>query len=101
MTEDKAGSPGSWVVAVTFGGETREIAYRDGDTVLQTARRGGFDPPYSCEAGNCATCIGRILEGSVVMRENEALDPEDLEEGFILTCQSVPQTAQTAVKYGF
>ena len=72
------------------GAKTR-VAYQAGDTVLDTARRGGLAPPFSCEAGNCATCMALLHEGRVTMRANNALTPEEVDEGWILTCQSVPE----------
>ena len=75
------------------------VPYRAGDTVLETARRGGLSPPFSCEAGNCATCMAHLDAGSVAMRANNALTAEDLEEGWILTCQSIPTSAAIVVNY--
>ena len=86
-------------VTVTLAGKTMAIAYQPGDTVLETARRGGLRPPFSCESGNCATCMAFLKEGSVSMRVNNALTPEEVEEGWILTCQSVPQSRTVAVEY--
>jgi ferredoxin-NADP reductase len=75
------------------------VAYRAGDTVLETARRGGLRPPSSCEAGNCATCMAHLDAGTVTMRANNALSAEELEEGWVLTCQSVPTSPELAVDY--
>jgi len=57
--------------------------------VLESARRAGLNPPFSCEAGNCATCMALLVSGNVTMRTNEVLEPDEVEDGFILTCQSV------------
>lgn len=75
------------------------IAYQAGDTVLETARRGGLRPPFSCEAGNCATCMAHLDHGSVSMRVNNALSADELEEGWILTCQSMPTSAEVTINY--
>jgi 3-ketosteroid 9alpha-monooxygenase subunit B len=75
------------------------LAYVAGDTVLETARRGGLRPPSSCEQGNCATCMAHLDEGSVTMRANNALSAADLEEGWILTCQSIPTSVAVVVDY--
>jgi 3-ketosteroid 9alpha-monooxygenase subunit B len=75
------------------------IAYVAGDTVLEAARRGGLSPPFSCEQGNCATCMAHLDTGSVTMRANNALSADDLEEGWILTCQSVPTSAELVIDY--
>ena len=59
-------------VTVILAGKKTVVAYQPGDTLLETARRGGLRPPFSCEAGNCATCMAFLKEGSVTMRANNA-----------------------------
>lgn len=75
------------------------VRYVAGDTVLEAARRGGLNPPFSCEAGNCATCMAHLDKGSVRMRANNALSAEDLDDGWVLTCQSIPTSAELVVDY--
>jgi ferredoxin len=77
------------------------LDYHAGDTVLETARRGGLHPPSSCEAGDCATCMAHLDAGTVHMRANQALTQEDLDDGFVLTCQSIPTSAEIVVDYDF
>ena len=77
-------------VVIKLGKKTHELAYRAGDTILDTARGGDLSPPFSCEAGSCATCMAHLDEGAVRMRVNNALTPEEVEEGWVLTCQSLP-----------
>ena len=86
-------------VTVLLGGKTVVVRYQPGDTLLETARRGGLRPPFSCEAGNCATCMAFLKEGSVTMRANNALTPEEVEEGWVLTCQSLPSGPAVTVEY--
>ncbi len=77
VTPDDAPVPDT--AAVTESVEIRidkrkhAILYKPGDTVLETTRRGGLRPPFSCEAGNCATCMAHLDKGSVSMRVNNAL----------------------------
>lgn len=78
---------------------THTVRYQAGDTVLEAARRGGLRPPSSCEAGNCATCMAHLDEGSVAMRVNNALSADDLDEGWVLTCQSIPTSEEIVVNY--
>jgi ferredoxin len=59
-----------------------------------------LSPPFSCQAGNCATCIARICEGSAVMKVNDALDDDEVADGWVLTCQAVQQSDRTVVVYG-
>ena len=75
------------------------LAYRAGDTVLETARRAGLRPPSSCEQGDCATCIAHLDAGAVTMRANNVLPPEEVEEGWVLTCQSLPTTTEVVIDY--
>ena len=75
------------------------IRYQHGDTVLEAARRGGLSPPFSCEAGNCATCMAHLDKGSVRMRVNNALSADELDEGWVLTCQSIPTSPELVVDY--
>ena len=69
------------------------------ETLLESARRAGLSPPFSCEAGNCGTCMGKLVEGKATMRINDALDEEEVEDGYILTCQAVPDTDSISVSY--
>jgi ferredoxin len=70
-----------------------------GETLLETARRAGLSPPFSCEAGNCGTCMARLTEGSATMRTNDVLEEDELADGYILTCQAVPDTTSVVVVY--
>lgn len=93
--------PGATTETVTLivKGRPTTVGYRPGDTILETARRAGLQPPYSCEAGNCATCMAFLKGGAVSMRANNALTPEEVEEGWVLTCQSLPTTEAVTVEY--
>jgi ferredoxin-NADP reductase len=86
-------------VVITLDRGKHALAYKAGDTVLETARRGGLRPPYQCESGSCATCMAHLDEGSVRMRVNNALTPEEVDEGWVLTCQSLPTSARVVVNY--
>ena len=81
--------------------EQREttLDYNAGDTVLEAARRGGLVPPFSCEQGNCATCMAHLEEGTVTMRVNNALSADEVDEGWVLTCQSLPTAPKVVVDY--
>jgi len=94
-----AAGGGATEVTVILGGKTTVVAHQPGDSLLDTARRGGLRPPFSCQAGNCATCMAFLKEGTVTMRANNALTPEEVEEGWILTCQGVPTSPAVTVEY--
>ncbi|HWF17451.1 MAG TPA: ferredoxin--NADP reductase [Acidimicrobiales bacterium] len=86
-------------VTVILEGKKAVVKYQPGDTLLETARRGGLRPPFSCESGNCATCMAFLKAGSVTMRANNALTPEEVDEGWVLTCQSLPLGQTVTVEY--
>src|SRR5438552_3079203 len=77
-------------VTVTVRGQTKTVDQRGRSTILQSARWGGLPAPSSCEAGHCATCMARVVEGRVEMATNDALSVEEVSEGWVLTCQAVP-----------
>jgi ferredoxin-NADP reductase len=87
------------VVVAILKGKKHELPYRAGDTVLETARRANVATPYSCEAGNCATCMAFVREGEVRMKVNDALDDDEVDEGWVLTCQSVPTSPTLVVEF--
>jgi ferredoxin len=86
-------------VVIRLARRKQTVDYHAGDTILETARRAGLSPPSSCEKGDCATCMAHLDEGSVEMRANNALGPDDVEEGWILTCQSLPTSREVVVDY--
>jgi ferredoxin-NADP reductase len=86
-------------ITIVLDGRRTPVARTPGITLLQSARRAGLTPPFSCEAGNCATCIGRVTEGEVKMRVNNALDDDEIADGWTLTCQSEPVTPDVTVVY--
>ncbi|ANI41092.1 ferredoxin--NADP reductase [Mycolicibacterium vaccae] len=74
-------------------------AYRKGDTLLQTARSAGLKAPYSCETGSCGTCMARIVEGSARMVNNDALEDDEVAEGWVVTCQALPTSPRVHMIY--
>jgi 3-ketosteroid 9alpha-monooxygenase subunit B len=92
-------APSAARVTITLKGTTKTAAHRAGTTILQTARSMGLTPPFSCEAGDCATCMARVIEGAADMFANHALLDGEVAEGWILTCQAVPTTASVTVIY--
>lgn len=86
-------------VAIQLDRRTTVVPYRAGNTVLQTARMAGLAAPSSCETGSCATCMARLVEGSVRMLNNDALSEEEVADGWVLTCQSLPTSRTVRVVY--
>jgi ring-1,2-phenylacetyl-CoA epoxidase subunit PaaE len=71
----------------------------EGDAILDAALKQGADLPYACKGGVCCTCRAKLIEGEVDMDINYGLEPEEIEQGFILTCQSHPRTEKVVVDF--
>jgi ferredoxin-NADP reductase len=99
VPSDAAG--GGTVITVDVEGRTGTADWRPGTTILQTARQLGLSPPSSCESGNCATCMAKLLEGTASMHVNNALTEDEVAEGWVLTCQAVPTSPTVRVAYGY
>jgi ferredoxin len=95
--DDRTKAPGT--VTIRLGRKKATVPLVPGETLLESARRAGLDPPFNCEAGNCGTCMARLTEGHATMRVNDALDDDEVAEGYILTCQGVPDTNSITVDY--
>ncbi len=86
-------------VTIVLDGRTTVAEYFPGNTVLQTARMAGLQAPSSCETGSCATCMARLTQGSARMLNNEALEEDEVAEGWVLTCQAMPTSRTMRVVY--
>jgi len=74
------------------------LSYK-GNSILDAALKEGADLPFACKGGVCCTCRAKLLEGNVTMDVNYALEPEEIEQGFILTCQSHPTTENVVIDF--
>jgi len=90
---------GGGTVTVVLAGKRRTVDQHPRESLLESARRAGLMPPFSCEMGNCGTCIARLTEGEAKMRVNNALDDDEVAEGWVLTCQGEPVTPHVTVEY--
>jgi ferredoxin len=84
---------------IRLGRRLHAVEYHAGDTILDTARRAGLSPPFSCESGSCATCMAHLDEGSATMRVNNALTMDEVDTGWVLTCQAIPNSRTVVVNY--
>ncbi|RLL67794.1 2Fe-2S iron-sulfur cluster-binding protein [Streptomyces sp. Z26] len=95
----RPGTPESATVAATLDGRSGSWAGRDGESVLETVLRNRADAPYACKGGVCGTCRVRLLDGEVRMDRNYALEPDELDAGYVLACQSHPVTPAVTVDF--
>jgi ring-1,2-phenylacetyl-CoA epoxidase subunit PaaE len=75
-----------------------DLPYK-GQSILDGALQQGADLPYACKGGVCATCRAKLVAGEVAMDVNYALEPEEIEQRFILTCQSHPKSENVIVDF--
>ena len=87
-------------VSIKTDGSTSvvQLSYA-GDSILDAALKAGIDLPFACKGGVCATCRAKLTYGQVAMDHHYALAPDEINEGYILTCQSHPRSPQVSVDF--
>ena len=92
-------APPKAVASLIVDGKRKDVPMADGETVLDAALRAGMDLPYACKGGMCSTCRAKVVEGETKMDVNYALEPAEVEAGFVLTCQAHPVSERIVVDY--
>lgn len=87
------------VSVISDGREYQFELSADGGNILDAGLENGVDLPFSCKGGVCATCKAKLVEGKVDMDRNQALQADEIEKGYILTCQSHPISERVVVDY--
>lgn len=94
------GEEGAAAVSIRLDGRASDFPLRpDGPPVLEAALAVRSDLPFACKGGVCGTCRARLIEGTVQMDVNYALEPDEVERGYVLTCQSHPTSAKVVLDY--
>ncbi|MFT3791199.1 MAG: ferredoxin--NADP reductase [Rudaea sp.] len=92
-------SDAACAIEVHLDGRVHRIEGDRQTPLLEALLAAGVDVPYSCQSGQCAACMCRLREGRVEMRVNDALDADDLAQGWILACQALPRSETLVVEY--
>ena len=86
-------------LSVRLDGEEFEVPCAEGETLLNAMRRAGLSPPSSCLVGSCATCMCTVERGEVQMLRNDALDQQEIDQGWTLACQSLARSEHLRVLF--
>ncbi|MBK1788685.1 ferredoxin--NADP reductase [Prauserella cavernicola] len=95
---DEAGEEPT-ALAVSLDGREHAFAWPRRRRLLDLLLDSGLDAPYSCREGQCSACACRIVSGEVKMLNNDVLDSDDIAEGIVLACQSLPLTDEVTISY--
>ena len=71
----------------------------DDKTFLDFALENDIDAPYSCQGGICSTCLAKLDKGSVKMDNNQILTDDEIQDGYILSCQARPTSDEVIINY--
>jgi len=96
VTDD---TPVAKVVIVVDGKERHLRVPFEGQAILDAGLAAGANLPYACKGGVCCTCRAKVLEGEVRMDKNYTLEPAEIAQGFVLTCQAHPVSERVVVSY--
>ena len=72
---------------------------KDGDSILDAAMEQDLDVPFSCKGAVCCTCKAKVTKGKVIMDANYALSDQEVEDGYILSCQAHPATSEVTIDF--
>jgi ring-1,2-phenylacetyl-CoA epoxidase subunit PaaE len=84
---------------IILDGVRHSFPVAEGEAIVDAALRAGLDLPYSCKGGMCCTCRAKVVEGRVEMIQNYSLEQWEIDAGYALTCQSLPQTERVVMDY--
>jgi 3-ketosteroid 9alpha-monooxygenase subunit B len=98
ITEPAPGAVAATLIA-ELDGQTHEVKVLPGQLLLEALEDAGLSPPFSCRAGACAACMCHVEEGDVELIHNHVLSDEEMQDGWVLSCQATALSPRVRVKY--
>lgn len=96
LEQQAAGKP----IRITINGKRRTVAYRpELESILENSRAAGLPAPFACKAGVCATCRAKVVKGKVEMIRHFGLSQDEIDRGYILTCQAIPVSDDVEIDF--
>ena len=87
LEQQAAGKP----IRITINGKRRTVTYKpELESILENSRAAGLPAPFACKAGVCATCRAKVVKGEVEMIRHFGLSQDEVDRGYVLTCQAIP-----------
>ena len=89
------------IVKLKLYSEIHNISVEDDETILTSAMEQGVEPPFSCQIGICSTCRAKLESGTISMDCHDSLTDEEVDEGWVLTCQAHPVSNNVYLNYDY
>ena len=86
-------------IEIIYDNYSNKINFKSSEILLDSILNNNIEVPYSCQGGVCSSCIARIKEGEVEMESNQILTDQEINEGLILTCQSIPKSKNIIIDF--
>jgi len=86
-------------IEIIYDNCSNKINFKSSEILLDSILNNNIDVPYSCQGGVCSSCIARIKKGKIDMKTNQILTNQEINEGLILTCQSIPKSKNIIIDF--
>ncbi len=86
-------------IEIIYDSSSYKINFKSSEILLDSILNNNIDVPYSCQGGICSSCIARIKKGEIEMKTNQILTDQEIKEGLILTCQSIPKSKNIVIDF--
>ena len=99
LGQSDSSAEGDVELTVILDGKPHAMRMGKHQKILDIALNAGLDLPWSCKGGVCCTCRAKVMDGAVEMERNFTLEPWEMEQGFVLSCQAMPTTDRVTLSY--